>query len=73
MANPMHPGRKRNLLIAWWVGMAALILSVAFKDTAYGTTARSIFYGCLITTALVWIGEFIERRGLPKKQSPNSN
>ena len=66
MASSMHPGRKRNLLVAWWVGMAALLLSVALKGTAFGTLARSIFYGSLITTALVWIGELIDRRDLPK-------
>jgi hypothetical protein len=59
-------GRKRTLLLTWWVGMAALVLSLAFKGTAHGNLARGVFYGCLITTAVVWGIELISRRGLPK-------
>ena len=58
--------RKRMLLMTWWVGMAALILSVAFNGTAHGNLARGVFYGCLITAALVWIGALIARLRLPE-------
>ena len=54
------------LQLTWWVGMAALVISSATAGTAYGALARRVFYGCLVTTAVLWGVELVARRGVPR-------
>ena len=65
-----HPPESGRYLwfrmIAWWAGMAAFVVSLVLRESAFGTPLRIVAYVCLAAGLVTFALERASRRRSPK-------